>query len=523
MHLDLGSLPDDFEELKRIIASQNSLLEERGAMLANCRVEISNLKEKVSLLQSRLFSKKSEKLNPEEEKQALLFNEIEVLSDSHPELPLDEESVIVTSYKRSKKRRKRIPDDLERRDEIIDIDEAEKHCSCGAEKAKIGQEVSEKLEYQPAQVYVRRIIRPKYACRKCYGADDEGQPVAIAPMKPSLLGKSILSEGIFGHMIVSKFADALPFYRQEWIFRRSGIEISRKTMSNTATRVAEGLAPLLVLIQKQITEASILGIDETPFQVLKEPGRRADQLSYLWHLLAQTRDGPVPLFLYRAHRSTDFLRILLKDFKGAVSTDGYSGYTFFKEMPNVVHAGCNAHARRYFIEAKKTTKNDASVKEVLTIYTRLYAIESAWRKSGKDLAELARLREEQSRPLMNELKTCLETSKKDYNPSGRYAKGVNYSLNQWSQLTAFLDNPEIPIDNNAVENGIRPFVVGRKNWLFSDTVSGAHSSALFYTLIEGAKAVGLNPSVYMSALLKRAPYAITDDDWAALLPTRFKE
>lgn len=522
MSFDSGSLPDDIEELKRIIANQNNLLEERNAALRDYSIEVKILKEKVTLLQSRLFSKKSEKLGPIEQRQALLFNEIETLHDSHPELPLDEEPVIVTSPQRNKKRKKRIPDDLERREEIIDIPETEKLCSCGSEKARIGEEVCEKIEYIPAEVFVRKIIRPKYACRQCYGADDEGQPVAIAPVKPSLLGKSILSEGIFGHMIVSKFADSLPFYRQEVIFRRAGIEISRKTMAMTAIRVAQALSPLQSLLYRQINEASVIGIDETVFQVLKEPNKRADQLSYLWHILAHTREGPVPLFFYRSNRSSAFLTEILSDYKGAIVTDGYNGYNILQSRREIVHAGCNAHARRKFIEAGKVVKGNADIDTVLELYRQIYKIESDWRESHQDLKELARLRDKQTRPLMVELKNIISKQDASYNPSGHYGSAIKYTLNIWPQLTAFLDSPEIPIDNNQVENGIRPFVVGRKNWLFAVTTSGAHASALFYTLIEGSKAAGLNPSLYMHYLLKNASVAVTEADWEALLPLKLK-
>jgi transposase len=535
--IELKDLPDDIDELKRIIASQNTLLKERDTelkdkskllerntdILRNNSIEIKILKEKVSLLQSRLFSKRSEKMGPIEQTQSVLFNEIEVLHDSDPELSLDEESVTIPAHQRSKKRKKRIPDDLERRDEVIDVPESEKVCGCGAMKSRIGEEVSEKIDYIPADVFVRRIVRPKYACRKCYGSEDEGQPVTIAPAKPTLLGKSILSEGIFGHMIVSKFADSLPFYRQEVIFRRAGVEISRKTMATSAIRVAESLEVLQNLLYQEILKAPVIGIDETRFQVLKEPGRRADQLSFLWHILAYTRDGPVPIYLYRSDRSAKFLKEFLSGFNGAIVTDGYSSYNFFDSMDGIVHAGCNAHARRKFVEADKVAKGNPDIHAILDLYKRIYKIESEWKKSEGGLSEMLELRHKVSKPLMEELKSLLDNLSIAVNPSGQFGNAVSYTRNEWGRLTAFLENPEIPIDNNRVENGIRPFVVGRKNWLFADTVSGAHSSTLFYSLIEGAKAAGLNPALYMSHLLQKAPYAISENDWRALLPVNLKD
>ena len=515
MSINLKNLPDDIEELKRIIESQNT-------SLRNEKFKVKVLQERVDLLTSRLFSKKSEKLGPVEEAQSVLFNEIEFLYDSEPELALDEETVTIETHTRSKKRRKSIPDDLPRREIIIDIDESEKTCGCGTIKSRIGEEISEKVDYIPAEAFVRRTIRPKYACRKCQGADDEGQPVTIAPVPPSIMGKSILAEGIFGHIIVSKFADGLPFYRQEGILRRAGIEISRKVMATTAIRVAEELEPLKKLLLEAIKNAYLLGIDETRFQVIQEPGRRAEQMSFLWHILAHTREGPVPIFLYRTDRSAKFLTEILQGFSGSIITDGYGSYHFLDSMEDVIHAGCNTHARRKFVDADKVSKNNPDTVDVLNLYAKIYKIESDWKKSSQNLEQLRTIRAEKSKPLMDELKSHLDGLSQSVNPSGNLGKAVSYTLGEWQRLTKFLDHPEIPMDNNGAENGIRPFVVGRKNWLFAYRPSGAHTSALFYSLIEGAKAVDLDPSIYMSYLLYNAPKMITEDDWRALLPINLK-
>lgn len=515
MGIDLNSLPDDIEELKRIITEQN--LRNRDN-----EIKVKLLEEKVSLLQFRLFSKRSEKMGPVEEIQSVLFNEIEVLNDSAPELPLDEPATEVKSHKRKKRKSRRLPDDLERIPEEIPVPDSELVCGCGAAKSRIGEERSEKLDYIPAKAFVRLIIRPKYACRKCHGADDEGQAVTIAPLRPSLLGKSILAEGIFAHMIVSKFADALPFYRQETIFRRAGVEVSRKTMATTAVRVAEGLEPLRMHLLEQIKNASWIGVDETRFQVLKEPGKRPDQISFLWHILAKTRDGPIPVFIYRKDRSAKFLIDLLSGFSGSVTTDAYKSYNYLDEIPGIIHSGCNAHARRKFVEAGKVSKGNADIKAILDLYSRIYRVESDWKKSEESLERLHELRMSISGPLMEELKSHLDSLSVSVNPAGGLGRAISYTLTEWPRLTQFLSDPEIPIDNNAVENGIRPFVVGRKNWLFSDTQGGAHASALFYSLIEGAKAAGIDPSLYMSYLLRHAPYAVSENDWVGLLPINLK-
>lgn len=512
---DLENLPDDIAELKRIIGEQ--ILRNH-----NNEIKVKLLEERISLLQSRLFSKRSEKLSAFDEKQSLLFNEIEAIHDGEPELPLDEIHITVSSHKRAKKISRSLPDDLERRIEILDIPATEKICGCGCVKSKIGEEISEKLDYIPAKAFVRRIIRPKYACRKCFGGDDEGQAVTIAPVKPTLLGKSILSEGVFGHIITSKFCDALPFYRQESIFRRAGVEVSRKTMASCTMRAAEGLQPLYRLLLEQLVEADCIGIDETRFQVLKEPGKRPEQLSFLWHILAHTREGPIPVFIYRPDRSANFLKEILKYYSGPVITDAYKSYNILEENLKIPHALCNAHARRKFIDADKVSPGNKEIRQILEIYKKLYRVESDWKKSGSDSSSLLSSRMSISQPLFDELKQILDRLALQTNPSGALGKAIAYTINEWDRLTLYVNHPQIPIDNNAVENGIRPFVIGRKNWLFSDTQSGAYASALFYTLIEGAKSAGLDPYLYMSYLLTHAPFAVSDSQWRALLPIHLK-
>lgn len=522
---DITNLPDDVESLKKIIAEQNQKFIESHRVIQEKyhseKIKNRILEEKLTLLELRLFSKKSEKFSSFEETQAVLFNEIEVLADSPPLLPLEREAPAASGSSKPVKKRS-IPDDLPRVVKIIEPPDSEKLCGCGTEKIRIGEEVCEKVDYIPARAFVRRTVRPKYACRKCRGTEDEGQPVAIAPVPPSLLGKSILGEGLFGHIIVSKFADGLPFHRQESILRRAGIEVSRKTMAQQAIKVAELLSPLHDLLLAEIRNADLLGVDETRFQVLKEKGRRADQLSFLWHIRVVSRAGPIPIFLYRPQRSAKFLEDLMEGFSGPVITDGYGSYNFLSDRPGIVHAGCNAHARRKFVEADKVSPDNAETRRVIRLYSEIYRVESDWKKEESDQSRLLALRNERTRHLVEELKELLNRLSITVNPASALGKAVSYTLGEWHKLVRFLDDPVIPLDNNAVENGIRPFVIGRKNWLFSDTPGGAHASALFYTLIEGAKAAGLDPSIYMSYLLYHAPYAIGEADWRALMPINLK-
>lgn len=528
MDLRTTELPSDVKELKRLILAQSEALnkaDERIQSLENSyRIEKNILEDKIKDLIARLYSRKSEKLSKFEISQSLLFNEIEQIASQGPELAFDDEtdSISVSGHKRNKKGRRSIPDDLPRRERLVDIPEEEKLCSCGAMKTRIGEETSEKIDYIPAEAFVWRIIRPKYVCNCCHGEDDEGMAVSIAPMPPSITGKSILAEGLFGHIIVSKFADALPFYRQEIILRRAGVEISRNTMATLAINVYERLLPLKRIIESTIKSAHLLGIDETRFQVMNTPGRSNTQLSYMWHIRAMTRDGPLPYFTYRPTRSASFLGDFLSGFKGAIITDGYSSYNLFDSWENVTHAGCNSHARRKFVESEKVAPGNPVVKQILSLYQKVYRIEAELRNENADLELILERRQNDSGPLMESLNKLLISLYGNVNPQGRLGNAVSYTLKEWSKLIRFLDNPHIPIDNNFVENGIRPFVLGRKNWLFANTPDGATASAFYFTLIEWTRTLKLDPYLYMSYLFRNAPYAVTENDWKALLPSNIE-
>lgn len=509
-------LPDDVEALKELLRSANSKIN----LLSS---EVQVLQERVNLLNARLFGKKSEKLSQFDSLQARLFNEIEAINYSGIQLDLEsaERKISVPAHDRKKSGRRPIPEEFPREEIIIDIPEEEKLCACGSHKDRIGEEVSEKLDAIPQRIFVRRTVRPKYACRKCKGVDDDGPVVAIAPVPPCITGKSILAPGIFGRMIASKFEDALPFNRQEKIFARSGIYISRTTMTELATNCYKILLPLKNIFEEMILRAYLIGMDETTTQVLKESGRKASSKSYIWLFRAVLqRDGPLLYYRYEETRSPKFLNNVLGGYSGILQTDGYGGYDAIGSKPGIIHAGCMAHARRMFIDAEKASKGDETIAKIVCIIKHLYIIEDEAKREKFSHAEIRSVRQEKSQLLMEELHViCLNLSER-VNRSGYLGKAVHYTLGQWKKLICFLDDGRIPIDNNLVENGIRPYVIGRKNWLFSVSPAGAHASAFYYSLINTAKAQGLNPEEYIVRLFEMAPLAVTDEDWNKLMPLK---
>ena len=306
MNPELEKLPDDLLSLKKIIASQQQ--------------QIDHLQEMLRLHRNELFGRKSEaRVDAVNPNQLQLFTPNEA-----PEPIKPEEKTPVKGHTRKKRGRKPLPEDLPRVEVVHDIPESEKQCACGATLSRIGEDVSEKLDYIPAKLQVIRNIRPKYACKCCEGVEDEGPTVKIAPVPLQLIPKSIASEGLLAHIAVSKFADALPLYRQEKMLARLGVDIPRATMANWMRLAAEQCQPLVELLIEEIHSGPLINMDESPFQVLNEPGRSNTSKSYIWVFCGGPLDAPVALYQYHPTRSGQLALDLLDGYQGYIQTDGYA-------------------------------------------------------------------------------------------------------------------------------------------------------------------------------------------------------
>lgn len=478
------------------------------------------LREQLRLLRQQLFGRKTEKAEALNGGQQLpLFNE-----SAEEAKPLRIEEVVVPAHKRKKCGRKPLPEDLPRVEIVHDVSDEEKICGCGCVKSRIGEDTSEQLDIVPARIQVLRHIRPKYACRHCEGVQDDGPTVVIAPPPAQIIPKSIVSAGLLAHVLVTKFADAVPFYRQESLFARIGVEINRSSMCNWAMKAAEACAPLQALLRKEIRSGPIIFSDETTVQVLSEPGRAPTQKSYMWVFRGGDIDRPTLEFAYNSTREAAFAAEYFHGYQGCVQTDGYSGYDFLDRQDGVVHAGCWAHVRRKFAEVIKAAgklrfkKKTGEAAKALDKIGQLYAIEANAVEQKFNPEEICRLRQEQSRPLVEDFHRWLQDRQADTPPKSLLGKAVNYTIAQWKRLVVFLNDGRIRMDNNLAENAIRPFVVGRKNWLFSGNVDGAHASAALYSLIETAKANRLEPYWYLRHLFDNLPLAKSEDALRALLP-----
>ncbi len=517
MSVDVSGLPNDPQVLKQMILDWSSRYDNLEKKLALATEEIEYWRKKI-------FAKKSEKFSEEDMIMGQLFNEAE-LTEIEMELQKNKttEKIILVPMRRRQKQggRKPLPDNLPRKTTIIELTETERMChQDGKPMRKIGEEKSEKLHVDPINVWVEEIIRYKYACEICEGtgSEDEGGAVRIAPVPVQLFPKSIATPSLIAYIAASKFCDSLPFYRLSRMMERMGISIPRQTMARWMVELSELLQPLLDLLKKIMLTGSMLGIDETRLQVLNEPDKAATSLSYMWVFCGGTKEKPVVLFKYLESRSGKFLLDFLAGYKGYVQTDDFSGYDILEPIEEIILVGCWAHARRRFFDAAKASKIAGSAHEGLKKIRQLYAIEDEARKGNFDSDEIKSIRQEKSVPVLADIKAWLDEKKHQAPPACLLGKAINYALNNWDKLNRYVEDGKVPIDNNGVENKIRPYVVGRKNWLFADSPGGAHASAALYTFVENGKANGLEPYWLLRYVLEKLPYAKTEDDYKALLP-----
>lgn len=473
-----------------------------------------SLEEEYRLLVFRRFGRSAEKI---ETNQPELFSEAERESAGEDR---QDESIVVAEHSRRRRGRKPLDEHLPRVEILHDIAEEEKHCACGHELVRIGEEVSERLAVIPEQMYVERHIRPKYACHHCEGSADEEKPaVRIAPAPPSLIPGSIVTPGLLAFILVNKFCDHLPFYRQEARFARIGVEISRQDMSNWTIRAAKAMSPLITKFRDLIRAGPVVNMDETPVQVLDEPDRANTTKSFMWLARGGVPFAPVCLYHYEPSRGTEYPRSLLTGYRGFLQVDALRTYKVVAgEEPGIVLVGCWAHVRRRFFEATKGSKKPGSAHEGLSFVSKLYGIERKLREEELDEQEFLRRRREEAEPHLEQFRVWLGKKSETVVPKSLLGKAVAYTLAEWEHLVRYLDHPALTPDNNAAENAIRPFVLGRKNWLFSGSPRGADASCAIYSLIETAKMNGLDPYAYLYYLLWKVPLIQNDEEWNDLLP-----
>jgi len=434
----------------------------------------------------------------------MLFNEAEAFAS--PVLPDPETEVI--SYKRRKSAGKREQQlaDLPIEEIEYELTEEERGCpQCAGPLHKMGVDTSQEIKVIPAQVILVKHLCRKYACRNC-NRNEINTPILTAPMPKTAFPNSLASPSAVAFIMSQKFVEGLPLYRQEQALQRLGFELSRQTMANWMITGADWLEQITRRMKTRLLERDILHADETPLQVLKEEGRKAQTTSYMW-LYRSGRDGPpIVLYDYQQTRATEHPSRFLEGFAGYLQVDGYQVY---ENLPGITPVGCWAHARRNFVDALSVlsplakAKGGTAAHEGLDYCDKLFAIE-------RDLAEVTQEeryagRRARSQPILAEFHAWLEKRAIAVLPKSTTGQAIRYCLNQWRKLTTFIVDGRLELSNNRAERGIKPFVIGRKNWLFADTPRGAEASATIYSLVETAKENQINPMAYLTYLFERLP------------------
>jgi transposase len=436
------------------------------------------------------------------------------------------------------------------------IPEAQKTCPCGCQLTRIGEVTSEQFDIVPASARVLQHVRFKYACRTCEGTSlpapcdtpagsrPQGASlpapcdtpagsrpqgaVVTAPLPAQPIPKSNASPGLLAYIATAKYQDGIPLYRLEGILAGSDIDVPRATSASWMIKSGMLVMPLFNRLNDTQLAYDVLQMDETGVQVLKEAGRAADAKSYMWVRRSNEPGKPIVLFDYMPSRSGAVPLRILDDYKGYLQTDGYAGYDKTGARDGIVHVGCLAHARRKFFDAVKAQHKVGAdgvkglAPQALVMIRKLYAIEKAAREAKLTPEKRHALRREQARPIWNELRAWLDCNLGAAPPQSLTGKAINYLASEWPRLIRCLDDGRIEVDNNLCENAIRPFVMGRKAWLFADTPRGADASAKLYSLIETAKACGLDPTTYLRHIFEKLPQAKTLADIEALLPWAVK-
>lgn len=512
MPIQPNQLPDDITALKALVAEQAAQNAELVQENAQISAKVLSLQEQLNLALARRYAASSEKISPD---QIRLFDEAETeaAGETGIDTEVEEDMVAVPAHTRKKRGRKPLPESLPRVDVVHEIDAEQRHCPHdGQPLVEIGQVVSEQLDIVPAQIRVIRHIRKQYAC-------DCGQCIQTAPLPAQPIPKSLASPGLLAHITVSKYADALPLYRQETILQRIGVAIPRATLANWMIKAGTLVQPLINLLRDQLLSYDIVQMDETTVQVLKEPGKSPQSKSYLWLQRGGPPRHPIILFDYHPSRSKVVPHRLLEGYSGYLQTDGYASYNAVVSANGLTQLGCMAHARRGFSDAVKAqgkSKGTGKAHQGLAYMQKLYRVERHARAFSPE--ERYAYRQQYARPILDGLRSWLDKSLLQVLPSSATGKALTYLDNEWNKLIRYLDDGRLEIDNNLAENAIRPFVIGRKNWLFSDSVAGVKASANLYSLIETAKANELEPYAYLRHIYAELPKAQTVEDMEALLP-----
>lgn len=491
-------MTNDVKELQNLVLQQQEILRQKD-------LQIEELSRQITLMKKVIYGRKSESVPAPEDNSS----QPDIFADDQVEATAEEKAEEAKPPAKPRRRggRKPLPKALPRKDIVIDVLAEDLECGCDCKRVCIGEDVTERLCYIPQKLYVERIIRRKYACATCKDA------VIQAPLPPHILPRSGVGVSLLANLVVGKYMDHLPLCRIERIFARQGIDIDRGLMSDWLMKLSEKLLPLIALMKLRLTDCYVLGADETPLKMQGAKGEKGLKRCQMW--VYNGDDGaPFTLFDFQQTRGRDGPADILKKFGGILQTDGYSVYQSLEKSSeySFKRAGCMAHARRKFVEARDCGNKGAD--RAIELFQQLYAIEKKLKEINA--ADRTAYRNEHACPILEELHDWL-LSQISTLPGSALGKAIDYTLNNWKELNVYLEDGRIPIDNNAVERAIRPIALGRKNWLFAGSPRGGQAAAIFMTLLTSAMRNGLNPADYLTDVLERLP-TTAESDLPQLLP-----
>jgi transposase len=499
MSSSASPLPENRKELENLVNQQATQIEQLEA-------KVRWFEEQFHLSRHKQFGASSERSVKE---QRNLFNEAEAIAEDGPAEEVLRQAI---TYERRKPGRKPIPTDLPMERIEYRLPEEEQICTaCGGHLHEMSEQCRHEVKLVPAQAKIVQHARIVYGCRNCEKNSIE-VPIKTASAPRPVIEKGLASPSAVAYVMTMKFVDGVPLYRQEQHYARLGIDLSRGVLSNWMLKGSEWLELIGARLKQHLLLQKILHADETTLQVLKEAGRAAESQSYMWLFRTGSQGPPIVLYEYQETRAGEHPRNFLKGFKGYLQVDGYAGY---HNIPDVILCGCWAHLRRKFDEALKglppnKRASGSCAREALDRINRLFAIERELKRCTPE--ERLEIRNQKSRPIVEEFRKWLEEILPGVLPKSLFGKAVNYGLNQWEKLVRFLEDGRLEIDNNRAERSIKPFVIGRKNWLFCNTPKGAKASAVIYSIIETAKENGLNPYAYLNYLFEKLPNLESRDD-----------
>lgn len=486
------ALPDDVDALKaRVQQDQHEILE--------LKKRLAWYEEQQRLARAKRFAA-SQDTPPE---QAVLLDEAE--REVHRE-----RTHAVKGHKRRNKGgggRGPLPDHLPREVHVHELGAGECTCGCGGALHVVDTEVTEQLEQVPAKLFVVEHHRRRYACRAC-GEGMARAPAPAAPIRGARVGPQLLAA-----LVAGKFVEAMPLYRMAAFYQRHDIDLDRQTLARWMLGAAAIAAPLIDRLHALLLTRGVIHVDETPVQVLNEAGRSAKQKSTMWVYASGGLDPPIRVYAYQRSRGSEHPRRFLDGFAGYLQSDGFAGYdALARAQPAITGVGCWAHARRKFVEVQKAqagAQPEGEAARFIRLIRALYQLEH--RLAGETASERRDQRQRRAGPILERIRQRVEATAPRVLPKSLLGKAITYMRRQWPQLVRYIEHGETAIDNNTAERAIKPFVIGRKNWLFANTSAGARASATLYGLIETAKANAVEPYGYLAHLFTELPQRDLDD------------